>query len=146
MTPRRFARECSGTFSVEERADVFANPRRHGDREAALARDVEVASRPDFKRSGCPVEDHLAISRDNLHAFRCAGAEVILAGENEAEGLLGSVWKADGMGHDAAFKINVGFGLDGNIGKGRGIHWIIGWGWAANVAWPAMACPAQLAA
>ena len=126
MTPREFIRGYSETFSVEERANVLANSRCHGDREATLARNVEVASRRDFKRSGCPIEDHLAISRDNLHALWCAGAEVIFAGKNQAEGLLGSVRKADGVGHDAAFKINVGFGLDGDVGKGGCIHGFIG--------------------
>jgi hypothetical protein len=96
-----------------------------------------VASRPDFERSGRPVEDHFASSRGNLHAFWRAGAEVILTCENQAEGLLGCVWKVDGVGHDAAFKINVGFGLDGDIGKGRGVHWSIIWGVATCDDYPA---------
>ena len=103
--------------SGEEGADVFAEAGRHGDGEAAVGGDVEERAgavgcgcRTVFLRDG-------ALARDDLHAFGRAGAEIIRAGADEAEGLFRRIGEEDGVADDVAVEVDVGLGHDGDGGE-----------------------------
>ena len=63
------------------------------------------------------VEDDLAGAGDDFHALGGGGAEVEFSGINQAEGFLGAIGEMHGVGDDLAVEIDVGFGIDGDVGE-----------------------------
>ena len=96
-----------------------------GDGEAAGGGDVEGVCGGDGAGEVCAVEDDVAGAGGDLHELWGGGAEVVGAGEDEAEGFLRTIGEADGVGDDAAIEINVRDGGDGGVGEVcHGAGWV----------------------
>lgn len=76
----------------------------------------------DLQNLGCPIENDFAVARNDLHALGRTRAEVVFTGINQADCFFGAVLKVDRMGNNAAIKVNIGLGVDGNIGEGGCTH------------------------
>jgi hypothetical protein len=101
----------------QERADVFADPIGHGNGESAFAGHIEVGACVEVGLGTIGIHRDMASARDDFHALRRSCAEVVGARVDQAECLAGSIREADGVGYDAAVKVDVGFGVDGNVGE-----------------------------
>ena len=65
--------------------------------------------------SSLAIELDGALAGDNLHALGFVGAEMELAGINQAQGLFALIGKKKGMTDDPTVEINVRFGDSGHF-------------------------------
>jgi len=103
--------------SVEEGANVFADSFADLNAEPTVGRYLEglvfVVRRGDFGL----IQSDRARTGYNFHPLRSCGFEMITAGINQTEGLLGTIAKGNGVTDDFSVKVNVSFGGDGDLVK-----------------------------
>ena len=80
----------------------------------ATSKAVPASIGEDF---GGAVQHDFAGTGDDFHALGGGGAEVEFSRIDQAEGFLGAVGEMHGVGNDAAVEINIGFGIDGDVGE-----------------------------
>src|SRR5690606_26519071 len=105
-----------------ERADVL--------RDAAVDRDVERAVAGNLEGgAGSVLTELLFAGQTNatraardVHALRCASAEVIRARIDEAQGHLGASWQDDAVAHHLAVEIDIGQCMGGDALEGSVAH------------------------
>src|SRR5882724_8082777 len=108
-------RKCSAARRLFERADVFADAGCDLDVEAGFAGYLEYAACFVSVPRAFAVEPNLAATGRDVHAFGRVGAEVKLAGVDQAERLFGTTCELDGVTDDLAVEVNVGFRDCGNV-------------------------------
>ena len=86
-----------------------------GDRESRVGRDLEGGVCGDGLTLFCSIEHNLTGSTDDLHEFGSFCAEVVSAGQDHAEGFLGTVREDDGVGDNVAIEVDVGLGVSGDV-------------------------------
>lgn len=101
----------------QERADVFAKPRRDGDRKVAFARHVKIAPGHVVADFGAAVDRHPGGSGDDFHPFGRSRAEVVRSGPDQADGLLGAVLEKNRVADDVAVEVHIGFRHDRDADK-----------------------------
>lgn len=94
----------------QEGADVFADAVLNGDIEPGFGGDEEMGAGVVGLGLGLAVEFHLAGAGDDFHAFGEVGAEVVLAGADEAEGFAFAIGEENCMADDTAIEVDVGLG------------------------------------
>ena len=105
----------SSARSGQERADVLADAARDLDVEAGLRGHVEALSRRVLAGLRRAVDLDAAQARDDLHALRGVGAEVELAGIDEAERRLLAAGEEDRMADHASLEVDVGLRDGGDV-------------------------------
>ena len=108
----------SGKHSgTEEGADVLANTAMDGDGESAVPGNLEGLAVGNRAGGLGAVNSHLTGAGTDFHQLRRGGVEVVGARKNKTQGLFRSIGEVDGMGDDFPIKIDVGDGIDGDVGE-----------------------------
>lgn len=96
--------------SRKERADVFALAGGHRDVETRLGRNIKETTREDLPVAVLAIELHPTAPGDDFHALRSVGTEVELSGEDDPEGLPGTILETHRVADHPTVEIDVGLG------------------------------------
>lgn len=108
--------------SVEEGANVFADSFADLNAEPTVGRYLKgLVFVVSCGVSGLIQSDRARTGYD-FHPLRFCGVEMITAGINQTEGLLGTIAKGNGVTDDFSVKVNVSFGGDGDLVEINFLH------------------------
>jgi hypothetical protein len=101
---------------AQEGANVFANALTDSNGETAVGGDIKVGARGVMHSLLCAIKSDFAGACDDFHAFCGGSAEVVFTWVDQTESFFRTIGKMHGVRNDFAFEVNVGFGVDCDLG------------------------------
>jgi len=87
------------------------------DGEARIFRNIKDMPGRIFFRFRSTLKNHFGLSLDDFHALGLFRSKIIAAGQDHPDCLTRSSRENNGVGNDAALKIDIGLGVNGDIGE-----------------------------